>query len=117
MATAVTSKPLPQTQKMKRPPPPSLQTSLNAAKPVQPSPSPATATKRLPGSGGATSATSQGTPTLNGTGARGNRHRKDGQRTAETAGRPSRLLTRSGAGDDQVSEKRCVKRYPEPYGK
>lgn len=116
MATAVASKPLPQAQKMKRPPPPYLQTSTTSNRPPTISASPSSASKRLPGSAVPNSASSQITPHVNGAGPRPNRQRKETQRMGEPTQRPQRLSTRSGALDGIPLERRSVKRYPEPYG-
>lgn len=116
MATAVASKPLPQAQKMKRPLPPYLQTSVNGNRLPNPSPSPSSASKRLPASGSLVSANSQSSLYGNGNGPRSNRQRKESQRIGEPTGRPQRPATRGGATEGASLEKRSVKRYPEPYG-
>jgi transcription factor SPT20 len=117
MATAVASKPLPQAQKMKRPPPPYLQTSTNGIRAPNPVPSPSSASKRPSGSGTPFSANSQNGLYTNATGPRPNRQRKESQRMGEPTGRPQRLATRSGNTDSLQVERRSAKRYPEPYGK
>lgn len=117
MATAVASKPLPQTQKMKRPPPPYLQTSTNAIRPPNPSPSPSSASKRFSSPAFPPSANSQNGLYANGTGPRPNRQRKESQRMGEPTGRPQRVAARNGTADGLHLERRSAKRYPEPYGK
>ena len=116
MATAVATKPLPQAQKIKRPPPPYLQTSTNGNRPPNPSPSPSSASKRLPGSGPPFNANSQNGVYGNATAPRPNRQRKESQRMGEPTARPQRLTTRSGTVDGLPVERRSAKRYPEPYG-
>ncbi len=117
MATAVASKPLPPAQKMKRPPPPYLQTSTNGIRAPNPLPSPSSGSKKPSSSGPPFSANSQNGLHTNGTGPRPNRQRKESQRMGEPTGRPQRLATRSGHNDGSQLERRSAKRYPEPYGK
>ena len=109
MATAMAAKPsAPHQQgKMKRPPPPAVQT--NGIQPSQTSPSPSTASKRLPSA----SFKAPPTPTVNGVNGNVNgvqprlsNRRKDGQRPGETQGR-----TRTG----KDGQPRPPKNRSEPY--
>ena len=111
MATVMAAKPsAPHQQgKMKRPPPPAVQT--NGIQPSQTSPSPSTASKRLPSA----SFKAPPTPTVNGVNGNVNgvqprlsNRRRDGQRSGETQGR-----TRTG----RDGHSRLPKNRSEPYVK
>lgn len=110
MATAIVTKPSVPHQKMKRPPPPAVQT--NGILPSRSSPSPSTGTKRPP------SGFKHPPPTLivngtglNGVGPRLSNRRRESQKPGDIQGR-----NRSGkVGQD--SERKIPKRMSEPYVK
>jgi transcription factor SPT20 len=115
MATAI-SKPTSHPPKMKRPPPPFPQVGVNGVKAQQPSSSPPTTSKRLPGgmSSGSSPNLANGVLNVAG-GAKGplNRTRNMAQRPGDSAARVTRGVTRtSSLGNDNRVGKRC----PEPYG-
>ncbi|PWY95313.1 hypothetical protein BO94DRAFT_224778 [Aspergillus sclerotioniger CBS 115572] len=127
MATAI-SKPTSHTPKMKRPPPPFVQTGVNGVKSQQSSISspPATA-KRLPGASQPTSASSATGPPLNGangaanagtTSTKGsrspNRPKKEAQTHGDQASRAQKPLMRTLSMDN---DRRAGNRCPEPYVK
>jgi hypothetical protein len=100
---AVVAKPAGTATKMKKPPPPLVQTNLNGGRTTAPSASPSSAPKPLPGqSATPTTATSNGATTVNGT-ARPNR-------------RLQRLTTRNNASEGVSADKKSSKKFPEPYG-
>jgi len=103
---AVVAKPAAPATKMKKPPPPLVQTNINGGRPSAPSASPSTVPKALPGqSATPTTATSNSatTTTANGTGpARPNR-------------RLQRLTTRNNASEGTSADKKSSKKFPEPY--
>ena len=114
MATAISARPaLP--PKMKRPPPPSVQTTVNGVKSTQPSLSPSLGSKRPPGAfkqpPSATVASGLNGAT-NGSASRSSVRRKESQKLGDSSGRPSRSV-RSGQGE---VNKIATKRMPEPYG-
>ncbi|KAL9116234.1 MAG: hypothetical protein Q9227_000605 [Pyrenula ochraceoflavens] len=112
MATAVASTSFSLPSKIKRPAPPTLQTSANGTKLHNPSPSPSSASKRLPGQKQSPyQAPTNGVP-INGSMARPNRPRKESGRP-DPSQRLHRLSTRSGAIDG--SGHRASKIFPEPY--
>lgn len=113
MATIVANKPFPPPQKIKRPPPPNLQTTGNGAKASNPSPSPSSASKRLPGQKQPPAANLANGALPNGTNARANRQRKESARAGDSTTR-LRLTTRSGALDGLGHSK--AQRHPEPHG-
>ncbi|CAK37229.1 uncharacterized protein An01g10480 [Aspergillus niger] len=125
MATAI-SKPTSHTPKMKRPPPPFVQTGVNGVKSQQSSSSsPPSSAKRLPGSNQPASASSAGGPTSNGVNGAANagagsnkaiqnRPKKEAQKPGDQAARLQKPLLRSLSIDN---DRRAGNRCPEPYGK
>lgn len=113
MATAV-SKPASQPPKMKRPPPPFVQTGVNGVKPSQPSASPSSSSKRLPGAGQPSSSSSAGGSAVNGTNNRPiQRPKKEMPKPNEPASRLQRPSTRTSVAE---ADRRVSKKFPEPYG-
>lgn len=118
MATVVSARPAPLPQKIKRPPPPMVQTSVNGVKSSQSSPSPLLSSKRPPTGFKhlpSASATNGANGTVNGTGPRISNRRKDSQRPSDNPNRPPRNA-RLGPSDSAHNDRRSSKRMPEPYG-
>ncbi|KAL2220580.1 Spt20 family-domain-containing protein [Thermoascus aurantiacus ATCC 26904] len=115
MATAV-SKPASHPPKMKRPPPPFAQNGVNGVKPSQPSSSPSTASKRLPGANQSASANSASSSAANNANNRAvNRPKKEMQKQGEpSSSRPQRPTTRTASAE---VDRRVAKKFPEPYVK
>ncbi|KAL2006847.1 hypothetical protein VTN00DRAFT_9515 [Thermoascus crustaceus] len=114
MATAV-SKPASHPPKMKRPPPPFAQNGVNGVKPSQPSSSPSTASKRLPGASQSASANSAGNSAANnGNNRTVNRPKKEMQKQGEPPSRLQRPTTRTATAE---VDRRMAKKFPEPYVK
>ncbi len=120
MATATATKSPQPHPKIKRPPPPSIQTTINGVNSFNASPSSSLGTKRPP-SGykhPPTSASATGNP-INGVGSRvSSRQRRESQRPGESSGRPMRTSGRGQSVDMVEGEKLkyLTKRPPEPYG-
>lgn len=113
MATAV-SKPASHPPKMKRPPPPFAQNGVKGVKPSQPSSSPSTASKRLPGANQSASANSAGNSVANNGNNRAvNRPKKEMQKQGEPPSRLQRPATRTATAE---VDRRMAKKFPEPYG-
>ena len=112
MATAVAPKPsAPHQAKMKRPPPPAVQT--NGLQLPRSSTSPSASLKRPPGFKQPPTPTVNGVNgDANGLGSRLSNRRKDSHKPGDPHGRPNR----SGRGP-QDGEKKAVKRMTEPYVK
>lgn len=103
MATAIATKPAPPHQKIKRPPPPAVQTSINGARSSQTSPSPSVGAMRAPsGLKHPPSATNVN----GGTGSAGSR--SSNRRRDVRAGK-------AGQGDSTFGGK-VQKKVMEPYG-
>ena len=103
MATAIATKPAPPHQKIKRPPPPAVQTSINGARSSQTSPSPSVGAMRAPsGLKHPPSATNVN----GGTGSAGSR--SSNRRRDVRAGK-------AGQGDSTLGGK-IQKKVMEPYG-
>ncbi len=105
-------------QKMKRPPPTSVQTTLNGAKSSHSSPSPSLSSKRPP-SGVKHPPASVSTigSTVNGTGPRlSGRQRRESQRPGDIYGRQGRNTGRGASVDGLSLDRKSVKRLPEPLG-
>ncbi|MCJ1397298.1 Transcription factor spt20 [Xylographa trunciseda] len=118
MATAVSARPAPPPQKIKRPPPPMVQTSMNGVKSSHSSPSPSLSSKRPPNGfkhPPNTPATNGVNGTANGSGPRISNRRRDSQRPSDI-NRPPRSA-RLGTIDGGHSDRRVSKRMPEPYVK
>ncbi|RAL05486.1 uncharacterized protein BO80DRAFT_478489 [Aspergillus ibericus CBS 121593] len=125
MATAI-SKPTSHTPKMKRPPPPFVQTGVNGVKSQQSSSSsPPSSAKRLPGATQPTSASSASGSLLNGANGAANsgtasnkgplnRPKKEAQKPGDQASRTQKPLLRSLSIDN---DRRAGNRCPEPYVK
>ncbi|KAI4281370.1 MAG: hypothetical protein L6R35_005662 [Caloplaca aegaea] len=117
MATALANKPAPPHQKMKRPLPPTVQTSTNGTKSSHSSPSPSISSKRPPpASQHSLGATPLGAAGINGsvngtTAARLNHRRRDSQKPGDIHIRPSRP-SKGGAGDNGLDRR---KRMAEPH--
>ena len=116
MATAIATKPAPPHQKMKRPPPPTVQASVNGARSSQSSPSPSLGSKRPP-SGfkhpPSASAANGVNGNANGVGPRLSNRRRDSQKPGDFPGRQNR----SGkAGQLDILDRKSLKRMTEPYG-
>ncbi|KAL8945942.1 MAG: hypothetical protein Q9222_007594, partial [Ikaeria aurantiellina] len=119
MATVVANKPAPPHQKMKRPPPPNVQTHVNGVKSSQSSPSPSLSSKR-PSSAfkhpsGSSAAGANG---INGTpnaaaAARLNNRRRDSQKPGELQMKPTRP-SKSKITENPLDRQ---KRMAEPYVK
>ena len=117
MATTVSVRPVP-VQKMKRPPLPMVQTSMNGVKSSQSSPSPSLSSKRPPPGfkhppNVATTNGASGTP--NAAGPRISNRRKESQRPGDSISRPPRSA-RLGTGDGAHTDRKFSKRMPEPHG-
>lgn len=100
---AVVAKPAGTATKMKKPPPPLVQTNLNGGR--APSASPSSVPKSLPGQNTTTTPTTASSTSaiaVNGA-ARPNR-------------RLQRLNTRNNAPDGVSTDKKTSKKFPEPYG-
>lgn len=106
-------------QRMKRPPPPSVQTSLNGTKSSHSSPSPSLSSKRPPPGVKQPLATASTNGTIvNGTGPRlSGRQRRESQRPGDVHARQGRNNGRTGSIDGQIVDRKSVKRLPEPLGK
>lgn len=118
MTTAVSARPVPAPQKIKRPPPPMVQTSMNGAKSSQSSPSPSLSSKRPPPGfkqPPGTALTNGPNGTTVGAAPRSSNRRRDSQRPGDSMARPPRSA-RSGPGDNTHGDKKTSKRIPEPYG-
>ena len=103
MAAVVASKPAGAANKMKKPSIPLVQTNGNTVKSgQQPSSSPSSAAKRLPGQAQSTTPTSA-TPASASNASRQNR-------------RLQRISTRTGPADNANSDKKAAKKFPEPWG-
>ncbi len=117
MATAIATKPAPPHQKMKRPPPPTVQTSVNGVRSSQSSPSPSLSSKRLPS--GFKHPPSAGTANgmngnVNGVAPRLSNRRRDSQKPGDIPGRQNRS-GKAGQVDNHL-ERKSQKRMSEPYG-
>ncbi|RAH79835.1 hypothetical protein BO86DRAFT_420518 [Aspergillus japonicus CBS 114.51] len=124
MATAI-SKPNSHPPKMKRPPPPFVQTGMNGVKSQQSSTSPSSTAKHLAGSATPVAAGSTNAPMANGangTASAGalsnkgpqNRTKKEAHKAGEQAGRLQKPVSRASSID---SDRRAGKRCPEPFVK
>ncbi|KAL4909950.1 Spt20 family-domain-containing protein [Aspergillus multicolor] len=124
MATAI-SKTTSHPPKMKRPPPPFVQTGVNGARPQPSSSSPPTASKRLPGSGQPAATSSTSHPVTNGVNGIGNssntptkgplgRPRKDAQKAGDQGIKVQRQTPKTPSLE---SDRRLGKAYPEPHVK
>ncbi|KAE8348750.1 Spt20 family-domain-containing protein [Aspergillus coremiiformis] len=122
MATAI-SKPTSHPPKMKRPPPPFVQTGVNGVKPQQSSSSPQPSSKRLPGPNqpGSTGSTSgavtngvNGVADANGVKGSINRPKKEAQKPGDQGIRLVKPLVKTISTEN---ERRLGKKYPEPYVK
>ncbi|KAL4915516.1 Spt20 family-domain-containing protein [Aspergillus aurantiobrunneus] len=124
MATAI-SKTTSHTPKMKRPPPPFVQTGINGVKPQPSSSSPPTTSKRLPGAGQSVTTSSTSHPVVNGANGTGNssstpikgplgRPRKDAQKLGDQSIRVQKSVSKMMSLDN---ERRPGKAFPEPYVK
>ena len=119
MATAVSARPVPPPshQKLKRPPPPAVQTSVNGVKSSQSSPSPSMSSKRPPGGFQQPQKPSiNGTNgSASGTAARLGNRRRESQKPGDISVRVSRNNNRA-QGDGMHAERRTTRRIPEPFG-
>ncbi|MCJ1305566.1 Transcription factor spt20 [Hypocenomyce scalaris] len=119
MATAVATKPAPMPQKMKRPPPPSVQTGVNGVKSSQSSPSPSLSSKRPPSGTKLppSSATMDGVNGgANGSVPRISNRRREPQKPGDIQGRPYAIRGSKGThGSGSSLDRRSAKRLPEPY--
>ncbi|KAJ9269971.1 hypothetical protein DTO271D3_2349 [Paecilomyces variotii] len=114
MATAV-SKPASQPPKMKRPPPFVQTGGVNGVKPSQPSGSPSSSSKRLPGAGQPALSSSAGGSAVNGANNRSiQRPKKEMPKPNEPASRLQRPSTRTSVAE---ADRRVSKKFPEPYVK
>ncbi|KAI9367721.1 Spt20 family-domain-containing protein [Aspergillus egyptiacus] len=124
MATAI-SKTASHPPKMKRPPPPFVQTGVNGVKPQQSSSSPPTASKRTSGAPQLAAAGSTSHPAINGVNGVGNssntgvkgtmgRPKKDAQRPGDQGMKLQRPVPKTGLSD---GDRRSGKAFPEPYVK
>ena len=119
MATAIATKPTAPHQKIKRPPPPLVQTNpIGANGFSQPSPLPSISSKRPP-SGfkhpPITNAVNGVNGPVNGGGPRISNRRRESHKPGDPQGRP----IRSGKGlhsEGFVLDRKSIKRMPEPYG-
>ena len=106
-------------QKLKRPPLPAVQTTINGAKSLHSSPSPSLGSKRPP-SGfkhpPAASTVNGANGPINGTASRSSVRRKDSQKPGDMSARQARSA-KGGPGDGLHIDKRATKRMPEPYGR
>ena len=120
MATAVATKPAPMQQKMKRPPPPSVQTGVNGLKSSQSLPSPSLSSKPAPpGAKHPPSSTVMEAPNggVNGSGPRISNRRRESQKPGDIQGRPYAIRGNKVAqGPASSLDRRSAKRLPEPYG-
>ncbi|KAI9755478.1 MAG: hypothetical protein M4579_004269 [Chaenotheca gracillima] len=122
MATAVSTKPSQGIPKMKRPPPPALQTSVNGVNASNSSPSPSLASKRLPSASKQPPGSAGGNgSTVNGVGPRAStRQRKDTQKMVNGYSKSSRAGSLGGRGSTDLAEQdalRLAKLPPQPYGR
>ncbi|KAL4766477.1 uncharacterized protein BDW70DRAFT_126044 [Aspergillus foveolatus] len=124
MATAI-SKTTSHPPKMKRPPPPFVQTGVNGVRPQPSSSSPPTTSKRLPGAGQPAAASSTSHPAVNGVNGTGNssnapikgplsRPRKDAQKPGEQGIKVQKQTPKTPSLE---SDRRLGKTFPEPYVK
>ncbi|KAL4788544.1 Spt20 family-domain-containing protein [Aspergillus varians] len=124
MATAI-SKTASHPPKMKRPPPPFVQTGVNGVKPQQSSSPPPTTSKRLPGAGQSAAASSTSHPILNGANGIGNssntpikgplgRTRKEAQKPGDQGIRIQKPMSKTSSSDN---DRRSGKTFPEPHVK
>ncbi|KAL4873799.1 Spt20 family-domain-containing protein [Aspergillus spectabilis] len=124
MATAI-SKTTSHTPKMKRPPPPFVQTGVNGVRPQPSSSSPPTTSKRLPGAGQSAAATFTSHPGLNGVNGVGNssntpikgplgRPRKEAQKLSDQGMKVQRPTTKTPSSEN---DRRLGKAFPEPHVK
>jgi transcription factor SPT20 len=105
MAAAVATKSAGLPNKIKKPSVPLVQTNGNSVKQGQPSSSPSSATKRLPGQTQNATPVSATPTSIN----------------ANSASRPNRRLqrlsTRTGTTENLSADRRAAKKYPEPWSK
>ncbi|KAL4944436.1 Spt20 family-domain-containing protein [Aspergillus oleicola] len=124
MATAI-SKTTSHPPKMKRPPPPFVQTGVNGVRPQPSSSSPPTASKRLPGTPQSAAGSSTSHPAANGVNGLGNSSntsikgplgwpRKEAQKIVEKGGKVQKSALKTPTFD---SDRRLGKTFPEPYVK
>ncbi|KAL2824950.1 Spt20 family-domain-containing protein [Aspergillus cavernicola] len=124
MATAI-SKTTSHPSKMKRPPPPFIQSGVNSVRSQQSSSSPPTTSKRLPGAGLSAAASSTSHPVMNGVNGIGNssniplkgslgRSRKDAQRQGDQSMKLQRPIPKTSSLEN---DRRSAKAFPEPYVK
>ncbi|KAL4956018.1 Spt20 family-domain-containing protein [Aspergillus filifer] len=124
MAAAI-SKTASHPPKMKRPPPPFVQTGVNGVKPQPSSSSPPTTSKRLPGTPQSAAGSSTSHPAVNGVNGVGNpsntsikgplgRPRKEVQKIGEQDGKLQKGALKTPTLD---SDRRLGKVHPEPYVK
>ncbi|KAL4818693.1 Spt20 family-domain-containing protein [Aspergillus spinulosporus] len=124
MATAI-SKTTSHPPKMKRPPPPFVQTGVNGVRPQPSSTSPPTTSKRLPGAGQPATASSTSNPAVNGVNGTGNssnapikgplsRPRKDAQKPGEQGIKVQKQTPKTPSLE---SDRRLGKAFPEPLVK
>ncbi|KAL4752447.1 Spt20 family-domain-containing protein [Aspergillus terricola var. indicus] len=124
MATAI-SKTTSHPPKMKRPPPPFVQTGVNGVRPQPSSSSPQTTSKRLPGFGQPAAASSTNHPSVNGVNGTGNssnasikgplsRPRKDAPKPGEQGIKVQRQTPKTPSLE---SDRRLGKAFPEPHVK
>lgn len=120
MATAVATKPALMQQKMKRPPPPSVQTGVNGVKSSQSSPSPSLSSKPAPpGAKHPSSSSVMDAPNggANGSGPRISNRRRESQKPGDIQGRPYTIRgNKVASGPGSSLDRRSAKRLPEPYG-
>ena len=122
MATAVSARPSQSLHKVKRPPPPSLQTSINAVNSSNSSPSPSLPKKTPSGLKHPPNSGVSNSITVNSGGTRASgRQRKEVQRPGEVYGRQYKgsVSGRGGSVDgiDLDRRKYLKKLPPQPYGK
>ncbi|KAI4181077.1 MAG: hypothetical protein L6R41_006830 [Letrouitia leprolyta] len=118
MATVIANKPAPPHQKMKRPPPPAVQTNVNGVKSSHSSPSPSLSSKRPPTTfqhlqNGNTGASSGLSTNVNGAMSRLNNRRRDSQKPSDLQPRPNRP-GKGGVGDNVLDRR---KKMAEPHVK
>lgn len=120
MATAIATKPALMQQKMKRPPPPSVQTGVNGVKSSQSSPSPSLSSKPPPsGAKHPPSSAVMDAPNgaANGSGPRLSNRRRESQKPGDIQGRPyAGRGNKAANGPGSSADRRSAKRLPEPYG-
>ncbi|KAL4891621.1 Spt20 family-domain-containing protein [Aspergillus ambiguus] len=116
MATAI-SQPTSHPPKMKRPPPPFVQTGVNGVKAQQSSSSPQSASKRLPGASQAASSSSTTGSVPNGVNGTADakgplNRRRDAPKPGDPAARLQKLHSRSASMDiDHRSSRQCAEPY------